>query len=348
MNLDQQRFEGTHQGKKTGLYFLKNKNGIEVAITNYGARIVGLSVPDKNGHPVDVVTGFDSIDGYLSAKEPYHGAIVGRYANRIARGQFSLDGKQYQLDINNAPNHLHGGIDGFHQQVWTVSEHNGPAIRLSHFSPDGEAHYPGNMQVEVFYELTDKNELIIHYQAGTDADTVINLTSHPFFNLNGQGQTNILDHVLQIEADEYTPVDESLIPVSVAPVEGTAFDFRTPHTIGKYIDEKDDQLKYGCGYDHNVVLRGSGLRPAARVTGDRTGIVMEVLTDQPAMQLYSGNYMKGEHTIKYGLVDKFRMAFCLETQHYPDSPNHPSFPTTLLKPGEVFRSQTIYRFPPVS
>jgi aldose 1-epimerase len=347
MNLDQTRFEGEHKGRETGLYFLKNKN-VEVAVTNYGARIVALTVPGKDGQPVDVVTGFDSLDKYIASTEPYHGAIVGRYANRIARGHFYLNGRQYQLAINNPPNHLHGGPEGFHQQVWTVEESTPEQLRLSYDSADGEGGYPGNLHVRLTYHLSEDNALTLTYEAHTDAPTVINLTSHPFFNLNGQGRTTILNHLLQINADRYTPVDSSLIPTGIAAVDGTAFDFRIPMTIGKRIDERNEQLKYGSGYDHNLVLNGSGLRAVARATGDESGIVMDVLTDQPAMQLYSGNYMKSENGIKYGLIDKFRTAFCLETQHYPDAPNQPQFPSTILNPGEEFRSQTIYRFIPGS
>jgi len=344
MNLDNKRFEGELNGKSTGLYILKNTNGVEAAITNYGARIVALAVPGRDGKPVDVVTGFDSLDGYLNAKEKYHGAIVGRYANRIARGRFTLNGKSYQLDINNPPNHLHGGFDGLHQQVWTVIDHSDSRITLSYDSPDGESHYPGNLGLRIVYELSADNGLSLSYEASTDAPTVINLTSHPFFNLNGQGRTTILHHTLQVNATNYIPVDDSLIPVEIAPVEGTPFDFRTPVPIGKRIDEANDQLIYGAGYDHNFVLDGSGLRPVARAQGDESGIVMEVLTDQPGMQLYSGNYMKADHAIKYGLTDLNRGAFCLETQHFPDSPNQPNFPSTVLNPGETFRSVTIYRF----
>lgn len=331
-------------GKNVSLHFLRNKNNIEVAITNYGARTVALIVPDKNKNPTDTVVGFDSIKGYLTSTEPYHGAIVGRYANRIARGKFTLDGNEYQLAINNPPNHLHGGPNGFHHQVWTVDEANENRIQLSYFSKNGEENYPGDLSVSITYHLTDDNEFQLHYEATTDADTILNLTAHPFFNLNGIGSGGIENHLLQIHAENYTPVDDTLIPVGIFPVENTPFDFRKQKTIGQNINDNNEQLKYGAGYDHNFVLNGKDLRTVAKAIGDKSGIVMEVFTNQPGMQLYTGNYMKGQNQIKYGLTDKFREAFCLETQHYPDSPNHPLFPTTVLKPGEKFQSTTIYKF----
>lgn len=337
-------FEENLNGKKTSLHFLRNTNGIEIAITNYGARIVALIVPDKEKNPVDVVTGFDSLQGYLNSTETYHGAIVGRYANRIARGRFTLNGKTYQLSINNPPNHLHGGPKGFNNQVWTVEEANENSIRLSYLSEDGEENYPGNLTVRLTYTLNDENELVLNYEAVTDEATVFNITSHPFFNLNGQGNGTIEDHVLQVNADRYNPVDDTLIPIGIYPVEHTAFDFRSGKKIGKDIDADDEQLKFGGGYDHNFVLNGEGMRTVGKINGDKSGITMEVITDQPGMQLYTGNFMASENKIKYGLTDLRRGAFCLETQHFPDSPNHPDFPTTVLNPGEVFRSRTIYKF----
>jgi aldose 1-epimerase len=337
-------FNETLNGKNVSLHFLHNKNNIEVAITNYGARIVALVVPDKQEQPTDVVVGFDSLDGYLNATETYHGAIVGRYANRIARGKFSLNGKNYQLSINNPPNHLHGGPEGFNNQVWKIEEVKSNSIKLSYFSKDGEENYPGNLNVFVTYTLSDQDELIINYEASSDQPTVFNITSHPFFNLNGQGSGPVKDHLLQINASNYTPVDEALIPTGIFTVEHTPFDFRRPKKIGSDINNANDQLKFGAGYDHNFVLDGEGMRTAGIAIGDKSGIQMEVITDQPAMQLYTGNYMRGENTIKYGLKDNHREAFCLETQHYPDSPNHPEFPSTVLNPDDVFRSTTIYKF----
>lgn len=342
--INPEAFNETLNGEKVALYFLKNSNNIEVAITNYGARIVALIVPDKNHKPTDVVVGFDSLKGYLDSTETYHGAIVGRYANRIARGKFSLHGKDYQLSINNPPNHLHGGPKGFNNQVWKVEGIRDDRIQLSYFSKDGEENYPGNLEVLLTYTLNDQNVLIINYEATTDQTTVFNITSHPFFNLNGQGSGPVDNHLLQINASNYTPVDEALIPTGIFKVEHTPFDFRSFKRIGENINDENEQLKFGAGYDHNFVLDGEGMRSAGIAIGDKSGIQMEVITDQPGMQLYTGNYMKGENTIKYGLKDNRREAFCLETQHFPDSPNHPEFPTTVLNPGEVFYSATIYKF----
>ncbi|HEU4471590.1 MAG TPA: aldose epimerase family protein [Flavisolibacter sp.] len=342
MKLDKQLFDREIGGKPTALYVLKN-GLLEVAITNLGARIVALLVGREQ--PVDVVAGFDNIEQYLSATEPFHGAIVGRYANRIARGRFSLNGRDYQLSINNEPNHLHGGPSGFHNQVWKVEEANEQALSLSYLSPDGEENYPGNLQVRLRYSLQGNGDLRIDYEAETDKATVFNITSHPFFNLNGQASGTIENHRLQVMAGHYNPVDQALIPTGISPVEGTPFDFREPMEIGRMIDGKNDQLTYGGGYDHNFVLNpGQGIRLAAIAIGDRTGITMEVHTDQPGMQLYSGNFMKGDNRLKYGQLDNRREAFCLETQHFPDSPNQPDFPSTVLEPGQVFRSTTIYRF----
>jgi aldose 1-epimerase len=341
---DKELFKSTINGRETSLHVLRNSNNLEVALTNYGARIVSLITSDHKGLPVDIVTGFDSIGNYLDATETFHGAIVGRYANRIARGRFSLDSRQYQLAINNPPNHLHGGPNGFHQQVWDIEEASASTLRLSYFSKDGEEHYPGNVKVDLVYTLNETNELSLYYKAQTDQPTIVNLTSHPFFNLNGQGTGTILDHTLQIDADLYNPVDQYLIPTGIEPVDQTPLDFRKSMRIGKRIGEPHPQIQYGGGYDHNFVLNGKGFRPVGRVTGDRSGITMEVLTDQPGMQLYSGNFMKGDNRIKYGLRDDFRNAFCLETQHFPDSPNHPDFPSTVLEPGEIFTSTTVYKF----
>lgn len=338
------QFRNGIKGKETSLYFLKNNKNTEVAITNYGARIVALIIPDKNQKPTDVVVGFDSLQGYLNSIGSYHGAIVGRYANRIAKGKFTLNGKEYQLATNNAPNHLHGGPDGFDNQVWKVEEVTGNSIHLSYFSKDGEENYPGNVTVDLTYTLTDDYELILEYKAATDQATIFNITAHPYFNLNGQGAGSIMDHLLQINADRFTPIDATSIPTGITEVKNTPFDFRTFRKIGEHINDNEEQLKNGAGYDHNFVLNGEGLRSAGTAIGDQSGITMEVITDQPGMQLYTGNFMKGEHTIKYGFKDNYREAFCLETQHFPDSPNRPDFPSTVLHPGEVFRSKTVYKF----
>lgn len=342
--INPQLFRENIDGKETTLQFLKNKKNIEIAITNYGARIVALVVPDKANQPTDIVVGFDSLDGYLSSTETYHGAIVGRYANRIAKGKFSLNGKEYQLAVNLPPNHLHGGPKGFNNQVWNVEDATETTLKLSHFSKDGEENYPGNLTISLTYTLTSDNELTIEYEATSDQPTILNPTAHPFFNLNGQGTGKIENHLLRIDADAYTPVDENLIPVGIHPVDNTPFDFRQPKTVGQNINDVNDQLEYGGGYDHNFVLNGNGLRSVAKATGDRSGISLEVITTEPGMQLYTGNYMKSENTIKYNLKDNYREAFCLETQHFPDSPNHPEFPSTVLMPGEIFRSTTIYKF----
>jgi aldose 1-epimerase len=343
MKLEKELFVTRFNGAETSIYFLENKD-MQVGITNYGGRIVSIILNDQKGRPVDVVVGFDSIDGYLNATETYHGTIVGRYANRIANGKFSLEGKDYQLSINNPPNHLHGGPKGFHNQVWKVESNSKTDLRLSYFSKDGEENYPGNLNVVIHYTLSDQNELHLQYEASTDKTTIINLTSHPFFNLNGIGSGSIEKHFLQIDADNYNPVDKALIPKGIFPVEGTPFDFRKAKAIGEEIDLDDEQLKYGAGYDHNFVLNGKGLRRVAKATGDQSGISMEVITDQPGMQLYTGNYMKGKSNIKWGFKDERRTAFCLETQHFPDSPNQPDFPTTVLKPGEIFLTHTTYKF----
>ena len=337
-------FQATVKGKATDLFVLKN-GVVEVYITNYGARIVSLLVK-KEDQWIDVVMGFESIREYLETDEIYHGTIVGRYANRIARGKFHLNGKEYSLPINNIPNHLHGGPDGFHHQVWDVINMEDNEITLSYFSKDGEEGYPGNMETRVTYRLSN-TELEIFFEATTDQPTVLNLTNHSYFNLNGQGTSTILDHALEINADHFTPVDVTLIPTGeLAPVEGTPFNFRKPFRIGERINDDHIQLKYGGGYDHNYALNknASGRTFAARVKGDETGLVMEVYTEEPGIQLYTGNFMKGLNTLKGGYKDVLRSGFCLETQHFPDSPNQAHFPSTVLEPGQIFKSSTAFRF----
>lgn len=342
-------FHDTVDGKPTGLYIIKGKNGVSAAITNYGARLVSMLVPDKNGAMTDVVDGYDNIGNYLHQPETFFGAIVGRYGNRIAKGKFTLDGKTYSLAINNPPNALHGGKKGFGDVVWTGKQLNDSAVELTYLSKDGEEGYPGNLQVKVTYKL-DNNALGIEYEASTDKPTVVNLTNHAYFNLNGQGSGSIYNHLLQLNADNYTPVDSTLIPTGkIEPVAGTPLDFRQPTTIGSRInDTGNQQIKFGKGYDHNFVLNpnraDTSINWAARVQGDSSGIVMTVFTDQPGIQFYSGNFMSGTNPLKGGKKDGHRTAFCLETQHYPDSPNEPSFPSTELKPGETYRSTTTYAF----
>jgi aldose 1-epimerase len=346
---DAAAFRGTVDGQPTGLYLLKNKDGVAAAITNYGARLVSLLVPDKKGVLTDVVVGYDNIGNYLHQPETYFGGIVGRYGNRIAKGKFALDGKTYTLAINNPPNSLHGGKKGFADVVWTAHQLNDSAVALSYASKDGEEGYPGKLDVTVTYTLTDSNALRIDYAATTDKPTVLNLTNHAYFNLNGQGSGSIYNHLLQLNADNYTPVDSTLIPTGkIEPVAGTPLDFRQPTAIGSRIgDSGNQQIRYGKGYDHNFVLnanRNKVVDPVALVQGDSSGIVMRVFTDQPGIQFYSGNFLNGTNPIKNGKKDDFRGAFCLETQHYPNSPNEPSFPSTVLKPGQSYHSETRYEF----
>jgi aldose 1-epimerase len=324
---------------------LKNKF-ITATITNYGARLAGLLVPDKDGRLVDVVAGFKTVNAYLKSTTPYYGATIGRFANRIALGKFSLNGVDYQLPVNNGPNSLHGG-SGFHSKVWDINEAGDDFIVMHYFSPDGEDGYPGDLEVKVTYRLTDI-ALEINYEAISQSDTIINLTNHAYFNLNGEGSGNILGHTLQINANAYTRINQYLVPTGqLAAVANGPFDFRLPKTIGQHIDAEHEQLQFARGYDHNYVLDKTNpgdLALAAKATGDLTGISMEVMTTEPGMQLYTGNFMTGNNTFKCGAKDGFRTTFCLETQHFPDSPNHPAFPSTVLKAGEIFKSSSIYRF----
>ena len=334
--------------KQVDLYVLSNENDVKVAITNYGGRVVSLLAPDKAGNMADVVLGFNSIDEYLNAAEKYFGALIGRYANRIDEGKFTLDGVDYTLVTNNGQNHLHGGVKGFHAVVWNFEEVTDDKIRLSYLSEDMEEGYPGNLKVEVTYTLTDENELRIDYNASTDQKTVLNLTNHAFFNLKGEGSGTINDHVLMINADQFTPVDSSLIPTGeLRSVEGTPFDFTEPTKIGARLEEDNEQLKYGLGYDHNFVLNKPGedeMTLAATVHEPKSGRFMEVMTTEPGLQFYGGNFMSGADTGKSGQTYDYRTAFCLETQHFPDSPNQPEFPEVILEPGETYQSTTIYRF----
>ena len=327
-------------------FTLKNANGIELTAIAYGGIITSLKTPDRNGRSGDVVLGFDSLDGYLK-EHPYFGAIVGRYGNRIAKAQFMLDGRTFKLVANNGPNHLHGGIRGFDKVLWKVAPVGQNGVVFSRTSPDGEEGYPGNLQVRVTYTLTDTNELIVDYHATTDKATPVNLTQHSYFNLRADGSSDILGHELTINADRYTPVDETLIPTgALAPVDGTPFDFRKSTAIGARIDQDHPQLKNGKGYDHNWVLNGTGssLRLAARVAEPTTGRTMEVRTTEPGMQFYAGNFLDGTLKGKGGAIYKHRTGFCLETQHFPDSPNQSNFPSTILKPGAEYQSRTVFTF----
>ena len=339
-------FQDTIDGKMTDVYILKNKNGMTAAVTNYGGRLVGFWVPDKNGKMTDVVVGLGSVQEYVTSTEPYFGATIGRYGNRIANGKFSLDGKEYTLFKNNGPNTLHGGKKGFQYVVWDANQPNDSTLELHYLSKDMEEGFPGNLDVRVTYSLTGNNELKFDYIATTDKKTVVNLTNHAFFNLNGEGSGTINNHVLQINADQYTPVDSTLIPTSKnETVQGTPFDFKNPTAIGARInDTANIQLKNGAGYDHNFVLNGTGMKQAAIVTGDRSGIVMAINTQEPGLQFYGGNFMKSKNTFKGGAKDDFRTAFCLETQHFPDSPNQPGFPSTVLEPGKTYQTTSVYQF----
>jgi aldose 1-epimerase len=345
---DKKNFETTIDGKRTDLYVLKNHNGMEAAFTNYGGRLVSLLVPDRNGKMTNVVVGFNSVEGYEKSTEPYFGATIGRYGNRIAKGQFTLNGKKYQLSVNNGVNTLHGGKKGFQYVVWDADKLNDSTLQLSYLSKDMEEGFPGNLKVKVTYSLTAENGLKCQYEATTDKETVVNLTNHAFFNLNGEGSGTILNHKVQIYADKYTPIDSGFIPLGpLAVVKGTPFDFTSPTTIGSRINEQNEQLKNGKGYDHNFVLNGTevnGLNHAATVTGDKSGIVMNIYTQEPGLQFYSGNFMLSKNTFADGSKDDFRTAFAMETQHFPDSPNESSYPSTVLKPGQVYNTYSLYDF----
>ncbi|MCC9165782.1 aldose epimerase family protein [Pontibacter harenae] len=340
-------FQQTIDGKETDLFILKNSNNVQAAITNYGGRVISMLVPDKDGNMTDVIVGFDDVASFTEGSDTFFGATIGRYGNRIANGKFKLDGQEYTLATNNNPNHLHGGDKGFSRVVWDANQVNDQTLELTYLSKDGEEGYPGNLNVKVTYTLTNDNELKIDYEATTDKKTVVNLTNHAFFNMNGVGSGSIADHILQINADKYTPVDSTLIPTGeLASVEGTPFDFRKPTPVGERIEADDTQLKYGKGYDHNYVLKtnqGGEMTHAATVVGTETGIKMDVYTEEPGLQFYSGNFMAGQNTVKGG-KDEFRTALCLETQHFPDSPNQPSFPSTTLKPGDTYSTTTTYKF----
>jgi len=326
-------------GHAVSVYTLRNSKGAEARIIDYGGLVISLKMPDRNGNFGDVVLGFDNLNDYMT-KSPYFGALIGRYGNRIAKGKFTLDGTQYTLAVNNGPNSLHGGLKGFDKVFWNATPEetpNGPSLRLTYLSKDGEEGYPGNLNVTAVYTLTDDNSLRLDYTATTDKDTVLNLTHHSYFNLRGSGA--ILDHVVYINADKFTPVDSTLIPTGeLKPVEGTPFDFRKPTTFGARIGQDDEQLKFGNGYDHNFVINNPGsIRLMARVSEPTTGRILEVYSAEPGLQVYSGNFLDGTLTGKGGWVYQFRDAFCMEPQGFPDSPNRPEFPSTKLKPGETYR-----------
>lgn len=340
---------GQAEGRNVDLYTLTNAHGVEAKITNYGGIVVSLRVPDRAGRFDDVVLGYDSIDDYMKGKS-YQGALIGRYGNRIGKGRFTLNGVGYQLALNNGENALHGGVKGFDKVVWNAKPRelmSGPGLELTYESHDGEEGYPGNLSVKVNYTLTNNNELKIDYFATTDKDTIVNLTHHSYFNLAGAGNGDILNHRLMLAANRFTPTDAGSIPYGeLRSVKGTPFDFTTATTIGSRINQDDEQLKFGHGYDHNWVLNGprGTLRRVATVSEDTTGRTMEVWTTEPGIQFYSGNYLDGTPTGKGGKIYPKRSGFCLETQHFPDSPNKSNFPSTVLRKGRAFRSTTIYRF----
>lgn len=349
-SVKKQAFAKTPDGADVDLYTLRNASGMEVRAISYGGIILTLRVPDRNGALADVVLGYDDLAGYLEAS-PYFGSIVGRYANRIALGRFTLDGRTYTLAANNGKNALHGGVRGFDKVVWSAEPFEdaaGVGVVFSYTSRDGEEGYPGTLRATVTYTLSDANALAFDYQATTDKATPVNLTQHTYFNLAGGGKGDVLGHELMLKASRFTPVDETLIPTGeLRGVIGTPFDFRTPRAIGARIGEADEQLKLGGGYDHNFVLDrepGGGEQLAARVYEPTSGREMEVRTSEPGVQLYTGNFLDGTITGKGGHVYARRTGFCLETQHYPDSPNQKDFPTTILRPGEAYRSRTVYAF----
>ena len=350
MSVKVEPFGKTPDGQVVQMVTLANRSGVEAKIITYGGIIVSLKVPDRNGKLDDVVLGFDNLEDYIT-KSPYFGAITGRYANRIAGGKFTLDGTEYTLARNNGPNHLHGGIKGFDKVVWEIERATASGgilgadraeLKLSYLSKDGEEGYPGNLECTVTYTLTAENELKISYEATTDKPTVVNLTNHSYWNLAGQGNGDILAHELMLNADDYTPVDEGLIPTGeIRPVRGTPMDFTRPMTIGSRIKQVDIG-----GYDHNFVLNGRAgkMKLCARIYEPTSGRVMEIHTTEPGVQFYTGNFLDGSLTGKQGRVYKKHYAFCLETQHFPDSPNKPNFPSVVLRPGQKYRSQTVYSF----
>ena len=337
---------GTHKGSDVFLFTLTNKNGNVLKLTNYGARITWIEVPDRSGTKDNITFGCDTFDETLKG-DPYFGSCVGRYANRIAGGKFTIDGTEYSLALNNGPNSLHGGPGGWHSVVWdseVQEKAEFPSVKFTYKSPDMEEGYPGNMDVEVLYTWNDNNEIVMDYKCTSDKKTVLNITNHAYFNLHGAGTGDILDHQLVINASSFTPVDETLIPTGeIRPVAGTPLDFTSPHSVGERIDEDYDQLRMGGGYDHNFVLDNTG-EVDATVYDPVTGRVLEVITDQPGLQFYCGNFLNGTLKGHGGKPYIYRSGLCLESQHFPDSPNQPGFPSTILNPGETFTSRTTYRF----
>jgi aldose 1-epimerase len=347
ISIDKSKFDTIVDGKKVSLFTLKNKNNFTATVTNYGARMVSLVMPNKNNQLTDIIVGFDNIKSFITGEERYFGAIVGRYGNRIAKGMFTLDGTTYQLDLNNGVNTLHGGRKGFHSVVWDVVNASDEKITLKYFSKDGDEGYPGNLTTLVTYSLLADNSLKIDFEMSTDKKTIVNVTNHNYWNLNGIGSGTINNHILQIKASKYTTVDSTLIPNGLVEVVNSPFDFLKPTVIGNAIETKHQQLNYGKGYDHNYAL-DKGLTAAedlaAIVIGEKSGIKMSILTTEPGLQFYGGNFMQSKHTLKGGVKDDFRTAFCLETQHFPDAPNQPQFLSTVLDKGKTYKSTTLHRF----
>jgi aldose 1-epimerase len=337
---------GTRNGKEVCLLTLTNKPGNVLRLTNYGAKINWIEVPDKNGKKANVTFGYDTFDETVKGDMSF-GSVVGRYANRIAKGKFTLDGAAYNTPVNNGPNTLHGGPAGWHSVVWNteiLKESKFPAVKFTYVSPDMEEGFPGKVNASITYTWTDNNEIVMDYTCTTDKKTIVNVTNHAYFNLHGAGKGDILDHVLTLKATAFTPVDSFMIPTGeMRPVAGTPFDFNTPHAIGERINDKYDQLILGRGYDHNFILDNKE-KVNVTVYEPESGRMLEVITDQPGMQLYTGNFLDGSQIGHGGLPYKFRSGLCLESGHYPDSPNHPEFPSTVLNPGDTFKSTTIYRF----
>lgn len=345
--LNKSDFQKNINELKTDLFVLRNKNGVISELTNYGARVISLWVPDKNGSFDDIVLGCNTLDDYINIKERYFGATIGRYANRIKKGKFKINNTEFLLKKNNGPNHLHGGNIGYNDVVWQGNQLDKQTIEFKYLSKNMEEGYPGNLNVKVIYHLSDQNELKIEYFANTDESTYVNLTHHSFFNLLGAGNGDINDHLLYINAKSFTPIDSKLIPTGkIELVEGTPFDFNTSTKIGKRLNDNNEQLKFGNGYDHNFVLNNSNSKDilAARVFEKKSGRILEVYTNEPGMQLYGGNFLDGKTIGKQNKAYDYRSAFCLETQHFPDSPNNPNFPNTLLKPKDNYYSICIYKF----
>ena len=347
ITLEDKNFEITIDGKAVHLFWIETNN-VKAAFTNYGGRLVSLLVRDKKNQFVDVVVGMISAKGFKESTEPYFGATIGRVGNRIAKGKFTLDGKIYTIPINNGKNTLHGGVKGYQDVVWDAKKTNKQTLVFTYLSPDMEMGFPGNLKVKVTYSITADNSLKIEYEATTDKSTVVNLTNHAFFNLNGEGSGSILNHIVQFNSNQYTPVDDGLIPTGeITEVKGTPFDFTTPHTIGERIAVKNEQLKNGGGYDHNFVINNAkqnGMNYVGSITGDISGIIMDVYTQEPGFQFYSGNFMQSKNTFKSGAKDDYRTAFALETQHFPDAPNQPNFPSITLNPGDKYHTMSMYKF----